>query len=93
VTRAEVTTPVASVAFGQLERIGRHRCCAGGSASLFLLDIEGLNFASLPYPPPPTSWSSCRKERERPMLDLGLMVFGLAFFALSIGYALACDRL
>jgi hypothetical protein len=27
------------------------------------------------------------------MLDLGLVVFGVAFFALSIGYALACDRL
>jgi len=27
------------------------------------------------------------------MLDLGLVVLGVAFFALSIGYALACDRL
>jgi len=27
------------------------------------------------------------------MLDLSLVVFGVAFFALSIGYALACDRL
>jgi hypothetical protein len=33
------------------------------------------------------------KNKERSMLDLGLVVFGVAFFALSIGYALACDRL
>jgi hypothetical protein len=34
-----------------------------------------------------------RHERERPMLDLVLLASGLAFFALSIGYAYACDRL
>jgi len=33
------------------------------------------------------------KNKEQPMLDLGLVVFGVAFFVLSIGYALACDRL
>jgi hypothetical protein len=33
------------------------------------------------------------KKWERSMLDLGLVVSGLAFFALSIGYAFACDRL
>ena len=33
------------------------------------------------------------QERERTMLDLGLLASGLAFFALSIGYALVCDRL
>ena len=27
------------------------------------------------------------------MLDLGLLTSGLAFFALSIGYASVCDRL
>ena len=27
------------------------------------------------------------------MLDVILLAFGLAFFALSIGYAYACDRL
>jgi len=31
--------------------------------------------------------------REGPMLDLILVAAALAFFALSIGYALACDRL
>jgi hypothetical protein len=38
-------------------------------------------------------WSLQSKERGRPMFDLGLLVSGLAFFAVSIGYALACDRL
>jgi hypothetical protein len=34
---------------------------------------------------------STRKERS--MFDAVLLISGLAFFALSIGYALACDRL
>ena len=32
-------------------------------------------------------------ERELCMLDLILLATGLGFFALSIGYAVACDRL
>jgi hypothetical protein len=31
--------------------------------------------------------------RSKPMLDLILVAVGLGFFALSIGYAYACDRL
>lgn len=31
--------------------------------------------------------------RERSMLDLILIAAGLGLFALSIGYAFACDRL
>jgi hypothetical protein len=31
--------------------------------------------------------------RERSMLDLIMLALGLGFFALSVGYALACDRL
>jgi hypothetical protein len=31
--------------------------------------------------------------RERSMLDLTLLASGLALFALSISYAIACDRL
>jgi len=34
--------------------------------------------------------SSCK---EHPMLDLVLVALGLAFFALSVGYTVACDRL
>jgi hypothetical protein len=32
-------------------------------------------------------------SRERSMLDLILIAGGLGFFALSVGYAFACDRL
>jgi hypothetical protein len=28
-----------------------------------------------------------------PMLDLVMLAIGLGFFALSVGYAIACDRL
>jgi hypothetical protein len=32
-------------------------------------------------------------EREQHMLDVILLATGLGFFVLSIGYAVACDRL
>jgi hypothetical protein len=32
-------------------------------------------------------------ERERPMFDFIFLATGLGFFALSIGYAVACERL
>jgi hypothetical protein len=32
-------------------------------------------------------------EREPYMLDFIMLAMGLAFFALSIGYAVVCDRL
>jgi hypothetical protein len=32
-------------------------------------------------------------ERERFMLDIVLLIMGIGLFALSIGYAYACDRL
>jgi len=33
----------------------------------------------------------CRKEH--PMMDVLMLAMGLGFFALSVGYAVACDRL
>jgi len=33
----------------------------------------------------------CRKEL--PMMDVLMLAMGLAFFALSVGYTVACDRL
>jgi hypothetical protein len=30
---------------------------------------------------------------ERPMLDVMMIALALAFFAVSVGYAYACDRL
>ncbi len=32
-------------------------------------------------------------RKERPMLDLILLAFGLGFFAVSVAYAFGCDRL
>ena len=33
------------------------------------------------------------RRKEHPMLDILMLAIGLGFFALSIGYAYACDRL
>jgi hypothetical protein len=30
---------------------------------------------------------------EHPMLDIIMLAIGLGFFALSVGYTIACDRL
>jgi hypothetical protein len=48
-----------------------------------------LGGASMRYPP---AGSSKWKERN-PMLDVILIGLGLGFFALSVGYAYACERL
>jgi hypothetical protein len=32
-------------------------------------------------------------HKEYPMLDVVMLVLGFSFFALSVGYAYACDRL
>ena len=34
-----------------------------------------------------------QSPKERPMLDVILLAVGLGFFALSIAYVYACDRL
>jgi hypothetical protein len=34
-----------------------------------------------------------RPHRSTPMLDLIMLAIGLGFFALSVGYAYACERL
>jgi hypothetical protein len=34
-----------------------------------------------------------RAPKEASMLDLIMLAIGLAFFALSVGYTIACDRL
>ena len=38
--------------------------------------------------PPPN-----RPDGDLPMLDVLMVIIGLAFFALSVGYVYACDRL
>jgi hypothetical protein len=37
------------------------------------------------------SQRACRKEHY--MMDVIMLAIGLAFFALSVGYVMACDRL
>jgi hypothetical protein len=32
-------------------------------------------------------------RKEHPMMDLVMLAIGLGFFALSVGYTVACDRL
>jgi hypothetical protein len=34
-----------------------------------------------------------RRRKEPYMLDIVLLALGLAFFALSVGYTVVCDRL
>jgi hypothetical protein len=34
-----------------------------------------------------------KPQKEHPMMDLIMLVIGFGFFALSVGYVLACDRL
>jgi hypothetical protein len=40
----------------------------------------------------PAYWPA-RTEEYRLMLDVLMLVLGIGFFALSVAYALACDRL
>jgi hypothetical protein len=40
-----------------------------------------------------SAWRRIRRRKEHPMLDLVLLALGLGFFALSVGYTVACDRL
>ena len=42
---------------------------------------------------PPTAYGRPELARSNPMLDLILLALGLGFFALSVAYAFACDRL
>jgi hypothetical protein len=42
---------------------------------------------------PFTVFDAQRVAKEQPMLDLILLAIGLGFFALSVGYTIACDRL
>jgi hypothetical protein len=34
-----------------------------------------------------------RRRKEIPMLDIIMLAIGLGFFALSVGYTIACERL
>jgi hypothetical protein len=38
-------------------------------------------------------WRAAGAGRSAEMLDVVMLAIGLGFFALSVGYAMACDRL
>jgi hypothetical protein len=39
------------------------------------------------------SRTACACRKEHPMMDAIMLAIGLVFFALSVGYVVACDRL
>jgi hypothetical protein len=41
----------------------------------------------------PSSGVAVHVAQENPMLDIFMLALGLGFFAVSIGYAYACERL
>ena len=64
--------------------------CAKDAAGNFSDNLTHVNSASR------KSVSTARRDclaRSKPMLDLILVATALVFFAVSIGYAYACDRL
>jgi hypothetical protein len=38
-------------------------------------------------------FASLQHRKEQPMLDVIMLAVGLGFFALAIGYTIACDHL
>jgi hypothetical protein len=42
---------------------------------------------------PAGGYSPAKVEESQAMLDVFMLVIGIGFFALAVGYALACDRL
>lgn len=63
---------------------GRTSASWVSSARLMRIENGGRGRATL---------SSAKPRKEHAMLDLILLAVGLGFFALSVGYAYACDRL
>ena len=54
-------------------------------------DVSGPGESS---PCPHMRWPSrMARSKEYPMLDLIMLGIALGFFALSVGYTIACDRL
>jgi hypothetical protein len=53
----------------------------------------GIGKSSRTPCPKGPSHTKANVRKEHPMLDLAMVAIALGFFALSIGYAVACDRL
>jgi hypothetical protein len=62
-------------------------------ASLFAPYAARLNSQSLLYAARPTCLWFTGNRQAVPMFDLALLISGVALFALTVGYAVACDRL
>jgi hypothetical protein len=55
--------------------------------------VRSAKSVSLPYLDPPTCIEAPHELEGVSMLDLLMLAFGIALFALTIGYAVICDRL
>ena len=62
-----------------------------GKARIVIRSI--LAYRDLPSPRTRVVASGNKRGKEHLMLDFVLLALGLGFFALSIGYAYACERL
>jgi hypothetical protein len=51
------------------------------------------DFVAIPVPRRRSRWRPDRPTKEHLMLDILVLALGLGFFAVSIGYAYACERL
>jgi len=69
-----------------MPQVARHRR-SRGTGAVCILDLPATRFPHESVCIPQTSM------QEHPMLDVIMLAIGLAFFALSIGYTIACDRL
>jgi hypothetical protein len=61
--------------------------------SLYPLDVPQTHSASLPYAYPSICIVAPEYLEEATMLDLAMLAIAIGLFALTIGYAVACDRL
>jgi hypothetical protein len=67
---------------------GRDICLPGSG----LAELARLTQVNIP-PRATASHAGYSGRGLLPMLDVVMLVIGLGFFALSVGYAVACDRL
>jgi hypothetical protein len=70
-----------------MRQVAPHRGPSEKTAFAFLNHVKGLTrksaFAAI----------GAQRRKEHPMLDIIMLAIGLGFFALSVGYTIACDRL
>jgi len=48
---------------------------------------------NLPFPERATIAPGNKRDKEHPMLDVVMLVLGLGFFLVAVGYAHTCERL